>query len=75
MTSRRAYECFGDVVVFNTTFVAYYNLIFAQFFGVNHHRQTVFFGCEFLKDEQVETFLWLFETWMKALSNNHSKMI
>lgn len=75
MTSRRAYECFGDVVVFDTTFVADYNLVFAQFFGVSHHRQTVFFSCGFLKDEQVEIFLWLFETWMKAMSNNHSKMI
>ncbi|XP_060672779.1 protein FAR1-RELATED SEQUENCE 5-like [Ziziphus jujuba] len=39
--SRRAYGCFGDVVVFDTTYnTNQYGMIFAPLVGVNNHGQT-----------------------------------
>jgi hypothetical protein len=49
------YDCFGDVLVFDTTYrTNKYNLICASFVGVNHHWQNVMFGCAFLLDETIE---------------------
>jgi hypothetical protein len=43
--SRRDYEAFGDVVVFDSTYrTNKYNLPFVPFVGLNHHRSTVIFG-------------------------------
>ncbi|XP_022883458.1 protein FAR1-RELATED SEQUENCE 5-like [Olea europaea var. sylvestris] len=58
--SRRAYNFFGDVVVFDTTYnTNRYRMIFAPFIGVNHHGQTILFGCGFLSDETIDSFVWL----------------
>lgn len=46
--SRAAYEAFGDVVTFDTTYRKNkYGLLFTPFSGVNHHYQTIQFGCTF----------------------------
>nr|XP_015869655.2 protein FAR1-RELATED SEQUENCE 5-like [Ziziphus jujuba var. spinosa]XP_048324899.1 protein FAR1-RELATED SEQUENCE 5-like [Ziziphus jujuba var. spinosa] len=56
--SRRAYGCFGDVVVFDTTYnINQYGMIFAPLVGVNNHGQTVLFACAFLSDEKTESFI------------------
>ncbi|XP_028065625.1 protein FAR1-RELATED SEQUENCE 5-like [Camellia sinensis] len=56
--SRVDYDCFGDVVVFDTTYrTNKYNLICAPFVGVNHHWQNVMFGCAFLLDETTNSFI------------------
>ncbi|XP_073121347.1 protein FAR1-RELATED SEQUENCE 5-like [Henckelia pumila] len=56
--SRRAYRVFGDVIVFDTTYnTNRYGMIFAPFVGVNHHHQTIVFGCGFLSDEKTERFI------------------
>ncbi|KAK1270908.1 hypothetical protein QJS04_geneDACA019689 [Acorus gramineus] len=50
--ARKAYAHFGDVVVFDTTYsINKYSLICAPFTGVNHHFQSINFGCGLLKDE------------------------
>lgn len=43
---------------------------FATFVGINHHRQPVLLGCAcaFVADEYEESFTWLFETWVQAMS-------
>ena len=47
--SRAAYEKFDNVVMFDTTYrTNKYVLLFAPFFGVNHHYQTIQFGCALL---------------------------
>ncbi|XP_047952720.1 protein FAR1-RELATED SEQUENCE 5-like, partial [Salvia hispanica] len=52
--SRRAYGAFGDVVVFDSTYnTNKYGMIFTPFVGVNHHHQTIVFGCGFLSDEKT----------------------
>lgn len=75
-TCRRAYQFYGDVVVFDTTYnTNRYSLIFAPLLGVNNHGQTTCFGFAFLNDETTESFCWLFEQWMKAMPVGHPKMI
>ncbi|KAK1267428.1 Protein FAR-RED IMPAIRED RESPONSE 1 [Acorus gramineus] len=66
--ARKAYANFGDVVVFDTTYSTNkYSLICAPFTGVNHHFQSINFGCGLLKDEKIDSFLWLFEKWQEAM--------
>ncbi|KAM1224818.1 hypothetical protein ACFX2G_044610 [Malus domestica] len=70
--SRMAYHYFGDVVTFDTTYrTNKYDMPFAPFTGVNHHWQSIQFGCAHLQDETKVTFLWLFETWLEAIGGRH----
>ncbi|KAJ3679602.1 hypothetical protein LUZ60_017613 [Juncus effusus] len=63
-----AYQYFGDVVSFDTTYrTNKYNMPFAPFTGVNHHMQSIQFGCVLLQDETELSFIWLFETWLDAM--------
>ena len=62
---------FGDVVVFDTTYnTNKYLMIFAPFVGVNHHGQTIIFGCRLLSDEMTESFVWLFSKFLEAMLNH-----
>jgi transposase-like protein len=40
---------------------------FVPFTGVNHHLQSVFLGAAFLADEKIDSFVWLFQTFLKAM--------
>ncbi|KAK3212476.1 hypothetical protein Dsin_017182 [Dipteronia sinensis] len=74
--SRIAYFCFSDVVAFDTTYqVNQYKIPFAPFTGVNHHKQSVFFGCALLADETESTFIWLFTSWLEAMSGQQPGLI
>lgn len=74
--SRIAYSCFSDVVAFDTTYqVNQYKLPFAPFTGVNHHKQSVLFGCTLLADETESTFIWLFTSWLEAMSGRQPGLI
>nr|XP_048322795.1 protein FAR1-RELATED SEQUENCE 5-like [Ziziphus jujuba var. spinosa] len=42
---------------------------------VNHHKQTTIFGAALLNDESAETFIWLFDTFVKAMSGKKPKTI
>jgi zinc finger SWIM domain-containing protein 3 len=58
----------GDVVSFDTTFQTNkFEMPFAPFLGTNHHKQTIIFGVALLFDETIESFVWLFETFLKAM--------
>ncbi|KAL4385753.1 hypothetical protein GQ457_15G014850 [Hibiscus cannabinus] len=66
--SRMAYKHFGDVVAFDPTYLTNkYRMPFVPFAGVNHHYQSILFGCALLWDETEETFIWLLKTWLKAM--------
>ncbi|KAL5719989.1 hypothetical protein ACHQM5_012705 [Ranunculus cassubicifolius] len=66
--NRIQYDHFGDVVVFDTTYKTNaYMMPFAPFTGVNHHLQSIQFGCALLLDETEDTFVWLFKTWLAAM--------
>ncbi|WCJ28616.1 FAR1-related sequence 5 [Euphorbia peplus] len=74
--ARANYTYFGDTVTFDTTYRSNrYRLPFAPFTGVNHHGQPVLFGCAFLINETEASFVWLFNTWLTAMSGCHPKSI
>ncbi|XP_021857698.2 protein FAR1-RELATED SEQUENCE 5-like [Spinacia oleracea] len=64
------YKIYGDVTVFETTYKTNrYNLICAPFVGINNHWKNIMFACVFLGDEKTESFVWLFETFKKAMAD------
>ncbi|KAK9911640.1 hypothetical protein M0R45_035536 [Rubus argutus] len=68
--SRTAYSHFGDAVTLDTTYrVNQYRVPFAPFTGVNHHGQTILFGCALLLDESEASFNWLFKTFLTAMND------
>ncbi|KAJ4955847.1 hypothetical protein NE237_012630 [Protea cynaroides] len=74
--ARSAYEIFGDVVVFDTTYKTNrYRWPFGSFTGVNHHAQSILFGCGLVANETKETFEWLFKAWMNAMGNKAPKAV
>ncbi|XP_073014540.1 protein FAR1-RELATED SEQUENCE 5-like [Primulina eburnea] len=74
--SRRAYTAFGDVVVFDTIYnTNKYGMIFASFVGVNHHHQTIVFGCGFLSDEKTDSFVWLLNKFLEAMPKGAPNLI
>ncbi|EOY15866.1 Far1-related sequence 5 isoform 1 [Theobroma cacao] len=70
--SRMNYNHFGDTVAFDTTYrTNRYRVPFAPFTGWNHHGQPVLFGCALLLNESESSFVWLFQTWLAAMSGRH----
>ncbi|XP_056692117.1 protein FAR1-RELATED SEQUENCE 5-like [Spinacia oleracea] len=69
---REDYKIYGDVLVFDTTFrTNKYNLICAPFVGINNHWKNTMFACAFIGDETTESFVWVFETFLKAMGGKH----
>jgi zinc finger SWIM domain-containing protein 3 len=63
------YNHFGDVITFDTTYSTNRDARpLGVFLGLNHHRETVIFGATLLYDETIESFIWLFETFLEAIS-------
>ncbi|KAK1583966.1 hypothetical protein Q3G72_028692 [Acer saccharum] len=54
--SRTAYQYFGDVVTFDTTYLTNrYGMSFAPFVSVNHHGQSILLGAGLISSEDTET--------------------
>ena len=69
-TARMDYACFGDVLTFDTTYrTNAYKKPLVMLVGVNHHHQTVVFGCALLMDESIATYEWVLETFLIAMMN------
>ncbi|KAG2670589.1 hypothetical protein I3760_14G092800 [Carya illinoinensis] len=74
--SRAAYQYFGDVVTFDTTYLTNrYGMPFAPFVGVNHHGQSILLGAGLISSEDTETFVLLFETWLQCMDGIAPKVI
>lgn len=74
--ARMAYQYFGDVVTFDTTYKkTKYMMPFATFRGVNNHLQSVTFGCALLMDETKGSYVWLLETWLTAMGGRHPETL
>jgi zinc finger SWIM domain-containing protein 3 len=70
------YACFGDAISFDTTFQTNkFEMPFAPILGTNHHKQTIIFGVALLFDETIPSFVWLFETFLTAMSGKHPSTI
>ncbi|XP_029145717.1 protein FAR1-RELATED SEQUENCE 5-like [Arachis hypogaea] len=74
--SRAAFDYFGDVVSFDTTYnTNRYNLVLGSFVGVNHHGQSTLLGCALIKNEDIQSFKWLFECWLCCMGGKAPKGI
>ncbi|CAH9099441.1 unnamed protein product, partial [Cuscuta europaea] len=40
---------------------------FAPFVGVNHHGQSILFGCGLISNKDTQTFVWLFKAWLDCM--------
>jgi zinc finger SWIM domain-containing protein 3 len=72
------YACFGDAISFDTTFQSNkfeFEMPFAPILGTNHHKQTIIFGAALIFDESITSFIWLFETFLEAMSGKHPSTI
>nr|KYP42154.1 Protein FAR-RED IMPAIRED RESPONSE 1 [Cajanus cajan] len=59
-TNRSDFQCFGDVLAFDSTYKKNkYNKPLVIFSGKNHHAQTVIFGCAIVSDESIEAYRWV----------------
>jgi hypothetical protein len=64
------------VLSFDTTYnTNQYDLKFAPFMGVNHHMRSIFFGAAFLADEKIESYVWLFEAFLRAMGGKAPEFI
>jgi hypothetical protein len=73
---RASYEDFVDAVTFDTTYrTNEYNMPLGVFVGVNHHLQSMVFACALIRDESVESFVWIFETFLKCMKGKHPTII
>ncbi|KAL4598151.1 hypothetical protein ACB092_11G039500 [Castanea dentata] len=63
-------------LTFGTTYKTNkYDMPFAPFTRLNHHCQSILFGCALLQDETEQTFVWLFEIWLQAMWGKEPKSI
>ncbi|KAK8916683.1 Protein FAR1-RELATED SEQUENCE 5 [Platanthera zijinensis] len=70
------YNIFGDVLTFDTTYGTNRAARpLGVFLGLNHHRETVVFGASLLYDETIESFIWLFETFLEAMNAKKPRTI
>ncbi|KAJ6830163.1 protein FAR1-RELATED SEQUENCE 5-like [Iris pallida] len=70
------YYHFSDVICWDMTYrTSSYGRPFAPFYGVNHHKQIVFFGAALLYDESEESFKWLLTTFKEAMSGKQPTVI
>nr|XP_017245268.1 PREDICTED: protein FAR1-RELATED SEQUENCE 5-like [Daucus carota subsp. sativus] len=74
--SLNAYQNFGDVVVFDSTYrTNRYCMPFVPFTGVNHHYQSILFGFALIRDETEKSYLWVFKNWLEAIGNKAPQTI
>jgi zinc finger SWIM domain-containing protein 3 len=75
-TSRFDYECFGDVVAFDTTYRKNrYGKPLVIFSGYNHHGETTIFAAALVCDETIETYKWVLNLFSKAMYGKHPKAV
>ncbi|KAF7112926.1 hypothetical protein RHSIM_RhsimUnG0178400 [Rhododendron simsii] len=70
VTCRTDYMCFGDVLIFDSTYrTNAYRKPLVILAGVNSHFQTTIFGCALLTTETVETYTWVLERFLDSMDH------
>ncbi|KAI4353957.1 hypothetical protein L6164_002873 [Bauhinia variegata] len=73
---RLDYRSFNDVVFIDTFYLKNkYKIPFIPIVGVNHHFQYILLGCALIGEESVSSFIWLMQTWLKAVDGLAPKVI
>ncbi|XP_057719405.1 protein FAR-RED IMPAIRED RESPONSE 1-like [Arachis stenosperma] len=86
--SRATFDYFREVVSFDTTYNrnrysvlskhilgVQYNLVLGSFVAVNHHSQSTLLRCTLMKNEDIQSFKWLFECWLRCMGWKAPKRI
>jgi hypothetical protein len=74
--SRAAYDFFGDVITFDTTYLTNrYDMPFAPFVGVNHYGQSILLGAGLISSKDTNTFVWLSKSWLECMNGQAPKAI
>jgi len=50
-------------------------MVFVPFIGLNHHSQVICFGAGLMRDEKVESFQWLFNSFLIAMGSHMPKTV
>ncbi|KAE8802207.1 Protein FAR1-RELATED SEQUENCE 5 [Hordeum vulgare] len=62
------YRFFGDVITFNTTYrTNLYDVPFGVLVGVNNHFQSIILARVLIRDEQQESFEWVFSQFLRMM--------
>jgi zinc finger SWIM domain-containing protein 3 len=74
--SRKDYQDYGDVVVFDSTYkMNRYGMPFVPFVGLNNHRRTTVFGCAIVSNEDEGTYSWVLRTFLKTMYQQRPKAV
>uniref|UniRef100_A0ACD5YM14 Uncharacterized protein n=1 Tax=Avena sativa TaxID=4498 RepID=A0ACD5YM14_AVESA len=70
------YTSFGDVIIFDTTYRSdMYEIPFGLFLGVNNNFETILLGGVLMRDENVESFKWVFSNFFQLMDGEHPQTI
>ncbi|KAJ1697951.1 hypothetical protein LUZ63_006463 [Rhynchospora breviuscula] len=75
-TSQSWYEFFGNVVTFDATYIVNrFDLPVAPIVGVNHHGQSIIFGCAMMTHEDTDSYKWIISNWLDCMGGKAPKTI
>ncbi|XP_074314793.1 protein FAR1-RELATED SEQUENCE 5-like [Silene latifolia] len=71
--ARRNYALYGEAVTFDPTYSTNkYDMIFAPFTGVDHHKKSITFGASLMSRENDQSFKWIFTKFLDCMGGKES---
>ncbi|XP_021715170.1 protein FAR1-RELATED SEQUENCE 5-like [Chenopodium quinoa] len=69
------FSCLVTISFDTTNDTDKYSLVFFPFTGVDHHKRSIIFCAAFLSKEDIESFVWLFQTLLRCMGKKPSCII